>query len=376
MDHTKLHYNSFAKLRIGPRHRMALVIPAHNEELVIADTIRSAIKAGQAERDVFVVADGCSDRTVEIAARLVGEDNVLSQPQAGKAKAIQHAIRHFNLVGRYEWLHIADADGLFDLWYFTEIANRLAKIDDSYVAVTGHIQSMEGGWISRYRTYEYTIGLEILRRIQAFFGVIPVMPGPTSIFRTSILDKLDFESGTLAEDMDLTMQIHRRRLGRIAYEPKAKTYSQDPKDLGDYIKQVSRWYRGNFQVIQRHRVGLRRQKIDAYVAYVMLEQWALIAMLIAVPFWCWWTTNYRPVAYMFLVDALFFFMFTVGAAARNNRANVVSAFPLFYVLRFLTLVIFVRSWFEIVVQHKFSAPQAGWSVAGRRYRIMTDAVSN
>jgi len=206
--------------------------------------------------------------------------------------------------------------------------------------------------------------------------VIPVMPGPTSIFRTRILRKLDFNAGSLAEDMDLTMQIHRLRLGRIAYFPKAKTFSQDPKDLGDYIKQISRWYRGNFQVIQRHRIGLRRQKIDAYVTYVMVEQWLLVAGLIFIPFWCWFSTNYRPLAYMFLMDALFFFIFTVGAAARNHRANVVGAFPLFYILRFLTLVIFVRSWFEIVVQHKFSTPQAGWSVAGRRYRIGTGTVSH
>jgi cellulose synthase/poly-beta-1,6-N-acetylglucosamine synthase-like glycosyltransferase len=244
------------------------------------------------------------------------------------------------------------------------------------VAATGYVQSLKGGWISRYRLYEYTLGLEILRRVQAFFGVIPVIPGPTSVFRTDVLSKLDFAGGSLTEDMDVTLQIHRKKLGQIAYIPQAKTFTQDPKDLRDYIKQVTRWYRGNFQVMQRHRIGLRRQRIDAYITYIMLEQWIFIFGLITIPFIAWWGQNYRLLAVMFLNDLVIFLSFTLWASTKNRRLDVLAAFPLFYVLRFVCLFIFVRSWFEIVVQRKFQTASTGWSTAGRRYRIATDAASN
>jgi cellulose synthase/poly-beta-1,6-N-acetylglucosamine synthase-like glycosyltransferase len=349
------------------------VIPAHNEEVVIADTIHSAIVAGQDRADIFVVSDGSKDKTVQIARQLLGKQNVLNQKQSGKAKAILHAIEYFHIKQYYEWLHIADADGVFDSAYFSELK---ARLKPEYAAATGHIQSLQGGWISRYRTYEYTLGLEILRRIQALFGVIPVIPGPTSVFRTAILDKLDFTVDSLTEDMDITLQIHRQKLGKIAYIPQAKTFTQDPKDLADYTKQLSRWYRGNFQVIQRHHIGLRPHKIDLYMGYVLFEQWLLIAALIALPVWAWWSQNYHPVAVMFLNDFILFMALTIFASAKNRRADVMGAFPLYYALRFVGLFLFVRSWYEIVVQRKFRTAQPGWSTAGRRYRIVTGAVSN
>jgi cellulose synthase/poly-beta-1,6-N-acetylglucosamine synthase-like glycosyltransferase len=355
------------------KRKLALVIPAHNEEIVIADTIHSAITAGQHPADIFVVADGCNDQTVEIAVRLLGAKNVLDQPQSGKAKAILHAIDYFEIKAKYDWLHIADADGVFDSRYFAELQARLSK---KHVAATGHIQSLKGGLVSQYRTYEYAFGLEVLRRIQTFFGVIPVIPGPTSVFRTDIIDQLDFTVDALTEDMDITLQIHRQKLGSISYIPQAKTFTQDPKDLGDYTKQVSRWYRGTFQVMHRHNIGFRPHKIDAYMGYVMLEQWLTIAGLLIIPFMAWWSQNYAPLAIMFLSDVMIFFSITVWASGLTRRPDVVGAFPMFYLLRFLNLFIFVRSWYEIVVQRKFRTAQVGWSTAGRRYRIVTDAVTN
>jgi poly-beta-1,6-N-acetyl-D-glucosamine synthase len=362
---------AFSRLQYKKR-KLALVIPAHNEEIVLADTIASAIAAGQHPADIFVVSDGSVDATVDIATQLLGKKNVLAQEQAGKARAILHAIKHFHIVSRYEWMHVADADGVFSPTYFTELN---ARLNPDYVAATGYLRSLPGGLISQYRSYEYTLGLEILRRIQAFFNVIPVIPGPTSVFRTDILKKLDFTTDSLTEDMDITMQIHRQKLGKILYIPQAKTFTQDPKDIGDYTKQISRWYRGAWQVMFRHKIGLRLkpEPIDVYVGYVMLEQWITAAELIVLPIYTLITHDYAFLASVFLSDFVFFLGFTIWAAAKNKRDDVLAAFPAFYLLRAISLFIFLRSWYEIVVQRKFRGPQKGWSVAGRRYRIVTDA---
>lgn len=373
-----IYYPCTAKKNRRQRHHsvrfMALVIPAHNEEMVIADTINSAIAAGQPKRDIFVVSDGSVDATVPIAVHLLGRDNVLVKQQGGKAKAILSAIGYFSITKRYTWLHIADADGVFDTSYFAVLATKLDST--KYVAATGYISSLPGGWISKYRTYEYTLGLDVLRRVQDFFGVIPVIPGPTSMFRTDILDKLDFTVETLTEDMDITLQIHRQKLGRIGYFPEAKTMTQDPKDFGDYVKQIRRWYRGNFQVMARHRVGLRPQKIDAYLSYLMFEQTILIGELLVLPALAVWTSNYPPLALLFLNDLLIFLGVTMWVAGKQKRADVLGAFPLFYILRFVNLYVFVVSWYEIVVRRRFQSASPGWSTAGRRYRIATKALQS
>jgi len=356
-----------------PQRKLALLLPAHNEEVVIAATVRSALAAGQDPQDIFVVSDGSIDTTVLIALSHLPWYNVYAQPQGGKAMAIANGIKHFDIVRRYRWVHIADADGVFTPTYFRELKNRL---NDSFVAATGHVQSLKGGWISKYRTYEYTVGLEIMRRIQNFLGVIPVIPGATCIFRTDIIDQLDFTQHSLTEDMDLTLQIHRLKLGRIAYIPQAKAFTQDPKDFKDYHKQISRWYRGAWQVMSRHKIGLRPHRIDGYMGYMILEELVLLLEITIFPFMAWWSQNYAPLALMFMNDLVIFFLFTIWSAAINRRPDILSAFPMFYILRFMNLYVFFKSWFEIVVQHKFSSAPAGWTTAGRRYRIANAAAGN
>ncbi len=358
-----------AKSPAEPKRSIALILPAHNEEVVIAATVRSALAAGMDAADIFVVSDGSIDTTVLIALSHLPWYNVFAQPQGGKAMAILGGIKHFGIEQRYTWVHIADADGVFTPSYFDELK---ARLDDSFVAATGHVQSLEGGWISKYRTYEYTLGLEIMRRIQNFLGVIPVIPGATCVFRTDIIDQLDFTQPSLTEDMDLTMQIHRQKIGKIAYIPQAKAFTQDPKDFGDYWKQISRWYRGAWQVMLRHKVGLRPHRLDAYMGFMILEEVVLLLELTVVPFLAWWGQNYAPLALMFLNDMVIFLMFTIWSARLNHRPGVVAAFPMFYMLRFVNLVVFFKSWYEIVVQRKFST-EAGWTTAGRRYRIMNAA---
>lgn len=353
------------------KRQLALVLPAHNEEVVIAATVRSALAAGQDPQDIFVVSDGSIDATVLIALSQLPWYNVFAQPQGGKAMAIANGIKHFNIENRYEWVHIADADGVFSESYFQQLK---ARLNNSFVAATGHVQSLKGGWISKYRTYEYTIGLEIMRRIQNFLGVIPVIPGATCILRTDIIKDLDFTVSSLTEDMDLTIQIHRKRLGRIAFIPQAKAFTQDPKDFHDYYKQLTRWYRGAWQVMSRHKLGLRPHKVDAYMGYMIIEEIVLLLEITVLPLVAWWGQNYGPLALMFLNDLVIFFAFTLWAARINRRPDIIAAFPMFYVLRFVNLFVFMKSWYEIVVQHKFTSAAPGWTTAGRRYRIATPAV--
>src|SRR5688572_4170205 len=86
-----------------PRKKMALLLPGHNEELIIVATIQSAVAAGQDLEDIYVVDDASDDATPALAKELLGEDHVLSVERSGKAGAVQKAIAFFDLAARYEW---------------------------------------------------------------------------------------------------------------------------------------------------------------------------------------------------------------------------------------------------------------------------------
>jgi poly-beta-1,6-N-acetyl-D-glucosamine synthase len=357
------------------KRQLALVIPAHNEEVVIANTIRSALRAGQKRRDIYVASNTSTDQTAVIAANLLGEGHVIEIGRQGKALAVKTAVDYFKLTERYDWIHIADADGVFAADYFKIFKNRLDT--KKYAAATGYVQSLPGDYVSKYRVYEYTWGLQVVRRFQALFGVITVIPGPTSCFRSDVFEKLDFDGGTLTEDFDVTLQIHRLGLGKIGYFPDAKTETQDPKDLGDYITQVSRWDRGLFQNMRKHHIGLRPQKIDAYLSYQILE--VFLYGYIQLIFWptvAIATHSPAVLAIGFLNDLAVFLTVSIITAAVSKRWDMLTAFPMFYVLRWINLLVFYRSFFEIMILNKFRNPQDGWDTGGkRRYAITSGSVN-
>src|SRR5271170_4633547 len=79
-----------------PPFRLAVVIPAHNEELLIARCVASLrASAADTRTRVVVIAHNCSDQTAE-RARLEGAEVVVyDDPQAsGKGFALIHGFQH------------------------------------------------------------------------------------------------------------------------------------------------------------------------------------------------------------------------------------------------------------------------------------------
>lgn len=351
-----------------PKRQMALIIPGHNEAMVIQDTIKSAIAAGQPIQDIYMVDDNSDDGTAALAQSVISPQHVLTVSRSGKAGAILKAIKYFRIADRYEWVHIADADSMFESDYFAEFTSHLDP--KKYAAATGYVKSLKSNWISKYRAYEYSFGQEITRRLQHVLGVIPVIPGPTSCYRTDILDQLDFLTTNMTEDFDLTLQIHRKKLGRILFIPSAKTLTQDPKDYKDYVKQVSRWYRGFWQGVVERKIGFGFQKIDLYLGYQIIEMFFYyMNILILFPLLLLRGNAIFALSLSFMVDFIIFFISAVFGSAAHKRADVLTAFPLFYILRVTNMVLYLKAFVEVVILKRFKIHQVGWSTTGRRYKI-------
>lgn len=348
--------------------RIALLIAAHNEEIVIADTIKSAINAGLKASYIYVVDDNSSDNTAKIARSLLPKENVCKVRRSGKGLAIKKAAKKFDLVEKYRWIHIADADGVFENDYFTVLRREL-RVDNA--AATGYVRSQKGRYVSQYRVFEYTVGMEVQRRVQSMFNAIPIIPGPTSCFRSNVFAELDFDTGSLTEDFDVTMQIHRKKLGNIQFIRKAVAYTQDPYTVKDFINQISRWNRGVLQVMASKKVYRGFKTVDWYLKYQLLQSLLFFAFfLVWVPYLAVVTGGGADaLAVAFLYDVTVTFAFTVFSALRVNRWDIISAFPFIYMLRWLNLTIFLKSFIEVVVLRKYRKAKGQWqNDSTRRYK--------
>lgn len=353
--------------------RLALLLPAHNEELIIEATIRSAIAAGQPIEDIYVVNDASDDKTKQIATRLLGQSNVLNVKRSGKALAVKKAVKRFDIEARYVWLHVADADSVFSPSYFREYCKKLDP--KKYAVAVGFVQSLRGNWISTYRALTYTFSQHVTRRIQAQLGMISVFPGPITCFRTDILSKLEFGDSSLTEDFDITLQVHRKKLGGIVFIPKAVNYTQDPQTLSDFYKQNLRWQRGFFQGVKKHHVGFGNQRIDASLGFQMFQTVLFFIMIcILMPLLLTTTGNWLYVPVYIAADIIVNGIIAIVASFAAKRWMLIGALPYFYFLRWVEIVAHLQGFIEVMLLGRFQDKIVGWSTADRRYKLSREAM--
>lgn len=340
----------------------AALIPAFDEAPVIRRTIEAVVAAGFDRGDIHVVDDCSSDGTEAIA--LACGVRVFRVPaNGGKARAQWAGLRVFDLLERYRFVVFLDGDTLMDPGFRDAMQEAVAR-DPGAGLYVGQVRSVRNRHLfSASRANEYTFGQDIVKVGQSNFNAIFVAPGCASMYATRVLRRLAIDGSTLAEDMDLTIQVHRAG-ERVVFVRAATVRTQDPGTLRDYHKQVLRWYRGFWQVILKHRVfGLgRKQMVDAYMAYVVLE-----ALMFNRVVWClaFLGTSSAAAGWVLLTDAAVGALIALYSAVRSRRADVLFKFPLYYWLSYLNLYAFLRAFVEVVLQRKASL---AWNKV-RRYEF-------
>ena len=233
--------------------KICVLIPAFNEEQVIAGTIDALRASGFNQSDIYIVDDMSTDETPCIAWKLGVNVYTVKQKGGNKARAQLAGLKHFELYNKYTHVTFLDADTRVEPQFF----NTFFEAAEKYPNVTlfvGQVKSAKNDHIfSAMRAYEYTYGQDLVKRGQANFNVIFVSPGCASLYKLTDLQKLKIDGDTLAEDMDLTIQVHRMK-GKIRYIHRATVVTQDPNSFTDYNKQIMRWYRGFWQIIIKHKV--------------------------------------------------------------------------------------------------------------------------
>lgn len=246
------------------KNDVAVLVAAHNEELVIEETILSASSLVD-RANIFVVSDGSKDATAAIV-RAAGANVLELNPNRGKAGALAAGIGEFDLCERYEVVLLLDADThlapdylksalpLFDDPEVVAVAGRARTIDDRAS------QSRFGRFILAYRERLYVIVQVLMKFGQAakWANAVSIVPGFASMYRTRALAHIDVTAaGLVIEDFNMTFEVHAKELGRIEFHPwAAVAHTQDPDQLGDYVKQVRRWILGFWQTVRRHRFRL------------------------------------------------------------------------------------------------------------------------
>ena len=254
---------------------VAVLIPAHNEAEVIAESLAAIVDLVPAW-NVHVVSDASTDGTVAIA-RSAGTKVYQTEQNLGKAGALEDAIRRFRIAERFSVVMLLDADTRVDPGYF---AAALPLFDDpEVVAVAGCVRtaadrafSFMGQLLIGHRRRIYSISQRVLKYGQTWqrFNATHIVPGFASLYRTDVLQHIDMNPPSLViEDFNMTFEVYQKRLGKVGFTLSAVAITQDPDNFRDYVKQTRRWALGFWQTVRRHRP--RANLFSAMLSLLMLE---------------------------------------------------------------------------------------------------------
>jgi len=240
---------------------IVVLLPAHNEEVVIRSAIQSLKKVVEPHQ-IYVISDGSQDKTYR-RARMEGVHVSELLPGRGKAKGLVYLLKQYNLFKRYKLIFIVDADTRIDE---NALKYALPLFNDRETGVV--FASSQIRWkqhiIPKLSYYFFAYRDRLNRILQYCFvygqtwkytNVNYVIPGFATIYRSEILKQLEIDTpGLLIEDFNLAFQFHKKKLGKIGYAPLAIGWDQYPDNLIDYWNQVRRWNIGFFQTVKKNGV--------------------------------------------------------------------------------------------------------------------------
>ncbi|MGA7859605.1 MAG: glycosyltransferase, partial [Terracidiphilus sp.] len=245
----------------GFNPRIAVLIPAYNEEKVIVRTVRSVLHSDYTNLHIIVIDDGSSDDTFEVAREAyrseiaAGRVKILTKANGGKAAALNFALDQMD-----EDFYVGiDADTVIAADAISKLIPHFEDPTIGAVAGNAKVGNRVNLW-TRWQALEYITSQNFERRALDLFNVVTVVPGAIGAWRTAPVKKAGgYPINTVAEDADLTMNLLEQKF-KVIYEDRALAFTEAPIDAKGLMRQRFRWSFGILQSVWKHRLAFVRNK--------------------------------------------------------------------------------------------------------------------
>jgi len=256
---------------------VSVLIPCHNEEDCIEETIRYLELQTYPNFEIIAVDDASTDRTGEILTRLQGEIPKLRvvklMSNQGKGSGLNMAA----LLSRGEYLVCIDADALLDkdairwfMWHF----NSSPRVG----AVTGNPKVRNRTSIlAKIQVGEYSTIIGMIKRAQRIIGKVYTVSGVVVAFRKKALLSAGFWSNNMVtEDIDVSWKLQLDHWD-IRYEARALCWILVPETLEGIWRQRVRWSQGGSEVLMKYAKSMfqwkNRRIWPIFMEYALSTVW-------------------------------------------------------------------------------------------------------
>lgn len=285
---------------------LAVIVPAHNEEAQIRDTIVSLLAQSVVPDRIIVVADNCTDRTVEIARTFpVTVMETIDNPHR-KAGAMNQAWhRHAQ---DHEFVFTMDADTVLSPDFFElALATMDANPDVAGASACPMLKPLAPDATRRGEILWRLARLDFggyMRMLARWKFTPEVLSGYGAIFRNTALhtiansrdDGLPWATESIVEDYRISLDLRKFQY-RIAIIPAALAFTDTPMTVKELWRQRLRWAGGTWEELiaagwqpytKRAWRGVLACIGSALMRIVAIITWTLAAALGVPIIWSWW----------------------------------------------------------------------------------------
>jgi len=358
--------------KFPPKKRFALVIAAHNEEVVIDQIIESLKKQNYPSElyDIFVIADNCTDNTASIAEQhgaLVYERNDLNHK--GKGYALEWMFEKIYRMGdRYDAICVFDADNLVSANFLSEMNNSLCS---GYKVVQGYLDSKNpfDSWITCSYSIAFWLSNYLYQLPRYQLGLSCGLCGTGFCVTLDVLKKIGWGATCLTEDLEFTMKLALNNM-KIAWAHNAVVYDEKPLTLRQSWNQRRRWMQGHADCISRFanslfKKALKEHNIIAFDCGVYLFQPVRFLFIGLLTLMMWIQSIFPDTPFFSLKDLFpievwyvfvtiqFFYGPLVVLAARKLNFKVFAGF--------LVYPLYCLTWAPITIQGFLRKNEKNWS---------------
>jgi cellulose synthase/poly-beta-1,6-N-acetylglucosamine synthase-like glycosyltransferase len=266
-----------------------VLIPAHNEELVIANTLESMLRLNypKDKLEIVVINDGSTDATKQIVERIAAIDRrvvLFDIPQGeggkGKARALNLGVRR----ATSKVIAIYDADNTPDKDALRYLVAQLVS-NKELGAVIGKFRTVNKrvNLLTRFINIETLSFQSMLQAGRWQMHNIATLPGTNYVIWSWLIKQLNgWDEEALTEDSELSIRIYQEGY-KIKFIPYAVTYEQEPEVWRVWVKQRVRWVRGNNYVIGkffRHIPKFKNKRLRFDILYTLSLYYVFFAAIV------------------------------------------------------------------------------------------------
>jgi cellulose synthase/poly-beta-1,6-N-acetylglucosamine synthase-like glycosyltransferase len=274
-----------AQDRVPP---VSILIPAHNEETVVLESVSAFLQIRYACYEVIVINDGSEDATLENLKRHFALEPdkatrslhlstspvtaiyrsksdprlvVIDKPNTGKADSLNLGIDH----ARYGLFCAVDADSIPEVDCLAKTVIPFIEALDRTIVSGGSVrvfngcqlkdhkivnENLPGSWLGMFQVIEYVRSFFCARVGWNFLNATILISGAFGLFsRKAVAEAGGYLTESVSEDLELIVRLHRihREKGvpySISFVPDPVCWTLVPEKFHSLYEQRRRWQRG------------------------------------------------------------------------------------------------------------------------------------